>query len=539
MTVKKILLTIFILASQLYPHQIEQPKLVVGIVIDQMRYDYLLKFKKYYGQNGFDRLINNGTDFTYAHFNYVPTFTAPGHSSIYTGTTPFFHGIIANSWFDRKENKTIASIEDKSVNGLGTKVDEGKCSPRRLLATTITDQLKLATNGTAKVISISIKDRASILPGGHSANAAYWFSDKNGNFISSTYYINKLPSWVENFNKRKLADKYISQVWNLSLPDPDYKISYPDEAANEKDVFNEGRTSFPHSLANIKNDSKYPALLSTPYGNQLVLEFAEAAIKNENLGKNSVPDFLAISFSSTDYVGHAYGPNSVEVEDIYVKLDKQIAELLSVLDKEVGKGNYLLFLTADHGVMESVGHLKKLNINGNNFDEKSFLDSLKYYTEKKYNNNKIILNFSNKQIFLDHQIIKNKKLDIANVEKDLADYIMTFPGIAIVRTRTELEKEIAERESNNLILNGFNFKRSGDLAFEFKPNVLPGYGKGSSHGSRYNYDTHVPMIFYGWKIPKQEINDPVYTIDIAPTIANLIGIQEPNECIGIPVIKSK
>jgi predicted AlkP superfamily pyrophosphatase or phosphodiesterase len=538
MLIRKIFLLILTISSLSFPQKTDQPKLIVGIVIDQMRYDYLIKFNKYFGQDGFNRLINYGSDFTYAHFNYVPTSTAPGHSSIYTGTTPFYHGIIANDWFDRIKNHMLSSVSDDSFQSVGVQTDEGERSPNKLLASTITDQLKIATNGKAKVISISIKDRASILPGGHSADEAFWYSNKTGNFITSTYYLNKLPNWVKDFNQKKLPDSFASQRWNLSLPDSDYQVSLPDEAMYESDVFNEGRTSFPHSLKNVDRESKYSALIKTPFGNQLILEFAKAAIVNENLGKNYVPDFLAVSFSSTDYIGHEYGPNSVEIEDTYIKLDKQIADLISALDKQIGKGNYLLFLTADHGVMESPGYLKKLKINGKNFDTKLFTNSLKSFALKNYNDEKIIQNYSNQQIFLDYEKIKLKKLNLVSIEKVFAEYLRnSIPQIALVLTRSELQKESASRISNNLIINGFNLKRSGDIVFEFEPNIIPDHEKGSTHGSKYNYDTHIPLIFYGWHIPRQKVNTPVYIVDIAPTIANLIGITEPNACIGIPIIK--
>ncbi len=537
---KNFVFLILFISSFSFPQKSEKPKLIVGIVVDQMRFDYLTRFNEYFGNDGFNRLISEGSNFTYMHYNYVPTFTAPGHTSIYTGTTPFFHGIIANDWFNRVNNDMESSVADNSFQSVGVQTNEGKRSPKKLLANTITDQLKIATNGKSKVISISIKDRAAILPGGHSADEAFWYSGKTGKFITSDYYMKRLPKWVDDFNNKKLPDKFISQEWNLSLKASDYSISLPDESGYESDIFNEGKTSFPHSLKNVEGKSKYSALISTPFGNQLVLEMAKAAVIHENLGKNSVPDFLAVSFSSTDYIGHAYGPNSVEIEDTYIKLDKQIADLLTVLDKQVGKGNYLLFLTADHGVMESPDYLKKLKINGENVDGKLFYNSLKSFAEKKYSNEKIIMNFSNKQIFLDYKLIKNKGLNINEVEHNFKDYLLTnFPQIALVFTREELQKKIAERSSNNLILNGFNFKRSGDIALEFEPNIIPDHKKGSTHGSIYNYDTHVPMIFYGWHIPHQEVNAPVYIVDIAATIANLVGITESNECTGIPLIKSK
>lgn len=537
---KKIFLFIFFFSSLLFSQSSETPKLIVGIVVDQMRFDYLTRFDKYFGVDGFNRLLNEGINFTYAHYNYVPTNTAPGHASIYTGTTPFFHGIIANDWFDRTKDEKVSSVQDTSFKSIGVPTNEGQRSPNKLLANTITDQLKIATNGKSRVISISIKDRASILPGGHSADLALWYSNETGKFITSNYYMKNLPKWVDFFNNLRLPDKYINKVWNLSLPASDYLISFPDESDYENDLFNEGRTSFPHSLKNVSGKSKYSALIKTPFGNQLVLELAKAVIINEALGKNSFPDFLTISFSSTDYIGHEYGPNSVEVEDTYIKLDRQIAELLSSLDKLVGKGNYLLFLTADHAVMESPGYLKKLNINGENFESKLLNDSLRSFAEKEYNNENIIQNCSNRQVFLNYKLMRDEKLNPEDVENNLKVYLLnTFPQIALVLTRNELSDKIADRTTNNLILNGFNFKRSGDIAFEFEPNIIPDHKKGSTHGSIYNYDTHVPMIFFGWHIPHQVVNTPVYSVDIAPTISNLIGINEPNACMGIPLIRQK
>jgi predicted AlkP superfamily pyrophosphatase or phosphodiesterase len=535
----KIFISLLIFISPLSLGQRSQkPKLIIGIVVDQMRFDYLTRFNKYFGEEGFKRLIKEGSNFTYAHFNYVPTYTAPGHTSIYTGTTPFFHGIIGNNWYDKTKDEMVSSVWDNSFQSVGVQTNEGQRSPGKILSNTITDQLKIATNGKSKVISVSIKDRAAILPGGHSADLALWYSTETGKFITSDYYVKSLPKWVDYFNNSKLPDKYISQLWTLSLPASDYLISSPDESVYEKDTFNEGKTSFPHSLKNVPGSSKYSAIIKTPFGNQLVLELAKAAVINESLGKNTVTDFLAISFSSTDYIGHEYGPNSVEIEDTYIKLDKQIADLLSSLDNLVGKGNYLLFLTADHAVMESPGYLRKLKINGENFESKRLNDSLQSFAEKKYNNENIILNTSNRQIFLNFKLLREKKFNPEDVENNLKEYLLNaFPEIAMVWTKKELLDKIAERTSNNLILNGFNFKRSGDIAFEFEPNIIPDHKKGSTHGSIYKYDTHVPMIFFGWHIPHQKINTPVYTVDIAPTIANLIGITEPNACIGIPLIK--
>ncbi len=533
------LFTILFFIPKINAKDYEKPKLVVGIVIDQMRYDYLYKFYPYYGDSGFKRLINEGSNFTFAHFNYVPTYTAPGHTSIYTGTTPYYHGIISNNWYDKATKKTIYVTDDSTENTVGSNDDEGKMSPRRLMVTTITDQLKMATNGASKVIGISLKDRASILPAGHMADAAYWYDSKNGKFISSTFYIKSLPKWVEEFNSQKLADKYMSKDWELSLPMKDYQIAMPDQSNYEKDVFDEGKTTFPHSFNNVKEKNKYTALENTPYGNQILLDFAKAALKSEEMGKGKYTDFLAISFSSTDFIGHAYGPNSVEIEDTYIKLDQQIAELLSALDKQVGKDNYIVFLTADHGVVEKNGYRDEHNLNAGGLGMANFDDSLNAFSERDFGSKDIIANTSNNQIFFNYDFLKANKLDLSSVENTYVDYIRnTFPDITEIFTRGDLENFTPTRLTTNLILNGFNPVRSGDIAYGLQAGLFPNrISKGTSHGTYYSYDTHVPMLFYGWHIPVQTINKPVVIIDIAPTIADLLKITEPDGCYGIPLIK--
>jgi predicted AlkP superfamily pyrophosphatase or phosphodiesterase len=536
-----IALCILLISSNIMLHSqpVQRPKLVVGIVIDQMRFDYLYRFKSYYGKNGFDKLMNSGTNFTFAHFNYVPTFTAPGHSSIYTGTTPFYHGMIANDWYDKSAKKMIYCVSDSTEESIGSSDKEGAMSPKRLLATTITDQLKLASHGASKVISISLKDRAAILPGGHMADAAYWYDNKTGDFISSSYYLKSLPKWVDDFNSRKLADKYLSGGWKLFRSASDYQISSPDESPYESDVFSEGKTSFPHSFQNVKADSKYEILETTPFGNQIVENFVKTALVNENMGKGKDTDFLAVSFSSTDYVGHAYGTNSFELEDTYLRLDEQIADLMQALDDQVGKDNYVLFLTADHGALITPGYLKEQRLPTGELNSKKALDSLSAVSKRTFGNLNLIENFSNGQIFLNHDLIKENNLDIHQVVRVFADYIgESLPGVSAVFTRDDLARQTASRDNSNLVLNGFNAKLSGDIVIVLKPGYLiNNLAFGTTHGVQYAYDTHVPMLFYGWHIPAQTINTPVYIVDIAPTIADLLKITEPDGCMGIPLIK--
>ncbi|MCK9279333.1 MAG: alkaline phosphatase family protein [Melioribacteraceae bacterium] len=523
-------LILFLIPSIFTAQNSDKPKLVVGIIIDQMRFDNLYKYQKHYGKDGFNRLINNGSNFTYAHFNYEPTSTAPGHASIYTGTTPFFHGIIGNYFYNRKLKKSVSNL-----SGI-----EGMESPTRLLSTTMTDQLKLATSGRAKVISISFKDRGAALPAGHNPNGAYWFDGKSGDFFTSKYYMETVPNWVSDFNNKKLSDKYASKEWNLSKPVSEYITTVPDESPYETDFFNEGKKTFPHKLDKVKSEDKYYFLENTPFANQLLVDFVDAALKGEKLGKGNETDFLAISFSTPDHLGHEFGNFSFEMEDMYIKLDSQIAELLKNLDKAVGKGNYLLFLTADHAGMDSPGYMKDNRMPAGELGSKLFVDSLKTFSIRKYGVD-LIENFSNKQIFLNWEIIENNNLDIRKVEDEISFFIRTrFTAITSIFTRGYLETQVPTRESINPILNGFNPTYSGDIAINWHPGFLTNFwGIGTTHGSSYNYDRHIPLIFYGWKIPKQTVNTPVYIVDIAATICNLIGIQEPNACIGIPLIAPK
>jgi predicted AlkP superfamily pyrophosphatase or phosphodiesterase len=533
MSFRKILFVLIAFVTLSFPQQ--KPKLVVGIVIDQMRFDYLYRFRNNFCDSGFNRLMNEGSNFTYAHFNYVPTNTGPGHSTIYTGTTPFFHGIIANDWYNRDSAKLIYCVDDFHYNGVG---GNDHMSPLNLMCTTITDQLRLSNNGMSKVIAISVKDRGAILPGGKLANAAYWYDAENGCFITSSYYMTELPGWVKDFNNKKIPLKYTVMDWTLSKPLENYASSFPDENKIEPDVFKEGRASFPHSLKNIKDQDKYEYLKSTPFGNQLLVDFTGAVLDNEKPGQNDVTDFLAISFSSADYIGHRYGPNSVEIQDTYIKLDEQISILLNMLDAKVGKGNYLLFLTADHAVAEipDIVNIKDKQI----FSWKKFSSSVKDFLKNTYGTDKLFSNLSNKQIFLNYPLLKEMKLDGREVRSKLADFIReNIPSILMVFTKEDLEGKIAGRNETNFILNGFNSLRSGDIAFELRPDYYTELGGNdrTTHGTGYSYDTHVPLLFYGWGVPKQEINEPVFSVDIAPTVANLLKIMEPSASIGKPLIK--
>ncbi|MBI1937556.1 MAG: alkaline phosphatase family protein [Ignavibacteriales bacterium] len=527
-----------LLLTTLDAQELKRPKLVIGIVVDQMRYDYLYKYYPFYCGGGFKKLMNVGSNFTFAHYNYEATKTAPGHASIYTGATPFYHGIIGNDWYDKQTRQVVNAVVDTRYKSVGSNDKEGECSPKKLRATTITDQLKMAFNGKSKVISISSKNRGAVLPGGHLPSGVYWYNNNNGDFITSSYYMKHLPEWVEGFNKRKLADKYIEAGWHLFMKKENYAISEPDETNHEEDVFNEGRTSFPHTFRNVKPGEKYSLFPNTPFSNDLVYEFAKQALINEELGKDEIPDFLAVSFSAPDYIGHSYGTNAYETQDVYVRLDSTLSDFIIMLDKLIGKENYILFLTADHAALDSPSFLEENNLPTGGLGNK--IQMVKEFLLDTFGSDNLIENVSNKQIYFDRDVIKKNKIDIHILQQKTADFLRdSFPEIAAIITRDNLEGKTAAREPVNPILNSFPLSIAGDVFFTLRPGYLSEFReKGTNHGSEYSYDTHVPLLFYGWNIPKQTVNAPVFIVDIAPTIADLLKISEPSASIGIPLIKN-
>ena len=349
-----LIFSVFFTGCKLKESKQQEPKLIVGIVIDQMRYDYLTRFSDRYSENGFKRLLKNGFSIENAYYNLIPTYTAVGHASIYTGTTPDNHGIISNNWYDKFLKKTIYCVDDDIYRTVGNNSDAGKKSPSRMYTTTVTDQLHLAQNMNGKTIGIAIKDRSAILPAGHTANAAYWFHGKQkGQWISSNFYMENLPNWVTDFNNSDKANNYLKTPWNTLYNINTYTNSIIDNNLFEGKFKGETATSFPHDIPNLKvTNGNFDILKGIPAGNSFTADFAKAAILGENLGKSEFTDFLAVSFSSTDYKGHQFGPASKEIEDTYLRLDKDIADLLSFLDKQIGKNKYTVFLTADHAAVD-------------------------------------------------------------------------------------------------------------------------------------------------------------------------------------------
>ncbi|MFM9051203.1 MAG: alkaline phosphatase family protein, partial [Bacteroidota bacterium] len=405
----------------------KRPKLVVGMVVDQMRYDYLYRYSAGYTSEGFQRLLREGFTCENAHFDYVPTYTAPGHACIYTGATPSVNGIVSNEWYDRSLKKGIYCVNDTTVDPVGTTSISGKMSPRRLLSSTVTDELVFATNGRSKVIGISLKDRGSILPAGHAPTGAYWHDPFTNNFVTSTYYMKSLPAWVKIFNERKLVDTLLSKPWNLTLPAERYVNSTDDDSPYEGKYKGEERPVFPHDLPKLRA-TESELVRRTPMGNTFTLEFAKAAVEGEALGKDEVTDFLAVSLSSTDYVGHQFGINALETEDTYYRLDRDLNEFLVYLDQVVGKGNYLLFLTADHGACANPAYNSDHGFPGGLMDEQLLRDTLSKALSVKFGEG-ILLFADAYNIFLDRDKIAAKKMDPKIIEDFCAGFVQGLPGV--------------------------------------------------------------------------------------------------------------
>lgn len=518
--------------------QAPKPKLIVGIVIDQMRYDYLERFSAGYGKNGFARLKREGSTFTNAHFNYVPTYTAPGHATVYTGSTPHYHGIISNDWYEGTEDKEVYVVDDPAYETVGSSTNAGKSSPHRLKTPTITDQFRI-DNPNSRVFSVSIKDRGSVLPGGFMATGAWWYDGKSGNFVTSTYYRKTQPEWAETFNSRQMAKNLMSKSWELKADADLYRVQSKDEVVWEYDIFNEKDHSFPHDFSGMTEAEKLDRIKTTPFGNEILLQFAQNLISAEDIGKKRDPDFLAVSFSSPDYIGHTYGPNSVEIMDTYLRLDEQIARLLTTLDNQVGKGNYLLFLTADHAVGEAHGFLEENHIPHGFYSRKEITDSLSLYLKNKFGIVDLVVSISNNQVFLNHDAADKNKINFEDLQTVTGYWIRThMEMVSEIQLRKNLDGKSAKRDLENMILNGWNPARSGDVAFLLRPHFLEGKTDvGATHGSPFRYDTHVPIIFYGWNVPVQRNNDQVFVVDVAATVADMLSIQPPPACIGVPLIK--
>lgn len=500
-------------------------------MVDQMRWDYLYRFYDRYNEKGFKRMLREGVSCENAMIPYAQTVTAAGHTSVYTGSVPSLHGIMGNEWFDKQLNREVYCAEDKTVKIVGAEKGE-PMSPANLWATTMCDELRIATNFKAKTIGIAIKDRGGILPAGHSANAAYWYDGSTGNWVTSTYYMKELPVWVDQFNKKRWVDTLYKNDWNTLYPLESYVQSTDDNKAYEGKFAYEAAPVFPHELRS-RMGKDYGTIRVTPFGNTLTLQFSKDALKAEGMGKDAITDFLAISLSSPDYIGHQFGPNSVEAEDNYLRLDRDLADFFAFLDKEVGAGQYTVFLTADHAVAHVPGFDEEYKLPGRSIG--SSTTELNKKLLERFKVSGAVRASANYQLYLNDAAIDSAGASKKEIKNFIIKYLQQLPEVLIAFDNEEVNAANLPASVREMFLKGYNAKRGGDIQLVLKSGYFYGGKTGTTHGSFYSYDAHIPLVFMGWGIKPGKLNREVYMTDIAPTIAAILHIQSPSATIGKPI----
>jgi len=519
------------------PYYEEKPAIVVGVIVDQMRPDYIDRYWDMLRDDGFKRLVNQGFTFSHAKFDYMPTATGAGHAGVFAGTVPAVHGAIGNSWYVRELDRQINVIEVSGYKGVGSPESyDGSKAPGNMLTTTFGDELRLHTNKRSKVVSMSRKDRGAILPGGHLGDA-YWYEPSSGRYVTSTFYHEALPDWVAEFNSRDLAMEYLSRPWETLHPIEEYTASIDDDNPYERRYAEDVPPVFPHDLPMLMEENGYgPDLLSTtPFSDKHLLEFAIAAIEGEGLGRGTATDVLAISFSALDAVGHRFGPASIEVQDAFLRLDQYIARLLSYLDENFGKENVLLFLTSDHGAPHVPEYLTDIGIPGGyvNLDEEE--QAIRDFMNEKWGED-FLLAISNFQLYFDHDVMNQLGLDYDEVQRMVARQMLSRDGVGGVLTSEVLMYNEFTKGIRGWVQNGFHQQRSGDVMFWLEPHTNRGTEyRGTDHNSPWIYDTHAPLHWYGWTVKPGRSSVPVYISDIASTVSNILGSPLPSGNTGIPM----
>jgi predicted AlkP superfamily pyrophosphatase or phosphodiesterase len=540
-----------------------RPRLVLLIAVDQFRHDYLERFGDLYGKNGFKRLMSDGAVWEQAHYDHTPTYTAPGHGTMMTGAFPAQSGIVGNEWIERETGKRITSVSDTTVKALGGNANEPAASPRRLMTSTVGDELRLATNDRSKVIGISIKDRSAILPAGRHANAAYWFSSGSGNMISSTYYFPQLPAWVSAFNNKRPADKFFGARWDRLLPESEYLKRAGADSPPWENIGNvAGETNaFPHTLkggAAAPGPQFYAALDYTPFSNDLLVQFAEEALVNEKLGQDDDTDVLTLSFSANDYVGHRYGPYSQEAMDISLRVDRQIGTFLDFVDSKIGLRNTIVIFTADHGVAPIPEHAAALGLDGARLRSEDILNSVRSAITARYNPKGTTPDptadyiytydsggrpqpaFINGNIYFNYAALQRDGVNLDEVTRVARDAALKVRGISRAFTRAQLMQGAVSITDpiERRVVHGFHPSRSGDVVIIAEPYKYLGDAIPATHGTPYSYDTHVPLIIVAPGLIAGRYYEQASPADIAPTISALLRTTQPSSAVGRILIEA-
>lgn len=512
----------------------ERPKLIVQVVVSQMRYDYLQRYMDNFSENGFKVLLEEGAVCKNAKFSYSFTQSAPGLATIATGTNPSTHGMVGDIWYIPLIDQNVKAIQDSKVEGVGGFGELGKVSPRNMLAGTLGDELKMA-NKRSKVIGVALEPTAAALLAGHSADAAYWFDPSTGKFMSSNYYLNALPKWVDDFNQKKFPDIYIYNKWGLTKPIEKYISSRESFDTTAKVLIANPNTEGLGGMFKSKSRPTYEKLVDTPFGNNLTKDFAIAAIVSEGLGKDDATDLITISLDANKYIGKKYGPTSMEMEDTFYRLDEDMGHLLKFLSDNIGKQNVLVVLTSDNGVANAPKYIQKSKIPSGYFEPNRNLMLLKIYLNATYGRGEWVKAYHQKQIYLNRTLIEDSNLKLADVQAKVATFMKQFSGVAQAIPSTVLESTSFTEGIMQRVQNSFYAQRSGDVVIILQPGWVDTDEEATSSNSPYNYDTHVPLIWYGWKIKRETISSKVDPMDIAPTIANLLNISWPNAASGEPI----
>jgi predicted AlkP superfamily pyrophosphatase or phosphodiesterase len=520
----------------------DKPRLVVGIVVEQLRYDQLEKFRNRFGENGIRKLLNEGTFFQNASFQYMLTQCAPGHATISTGAEPSFHGITSDSWYLPLKNELIYCTKDLSVNPVGGSFESGLHSPINLQSSTFSDELKMATGRKAKVFSVGLKENPVIFSAGHAADGAYWYDNTTGTWMSSTWFIDSLPAWINDFNAMKFSETLLNNPWTRLKPLENYSDCQPDSGKYEAG-FN-GINYFPYDMRKLNSRGKtglnrdYSYIRETPFGNTLTTNFAISLIENEKLGKDDVTDLLSICYASTDYIGHRFGPSSVEMADAIFRLDKEIEKLLKYLTDSLGKKNVLIYFTSAHGVSEVPGILQENHIPAGYFKQNQALQLLRSYLNAVYGEGDWVKGYSEKQIFLNRTFIEDARIPLEDIQKKVARFLVQFSGVASAYPYSAFEANDFGNGNLKRIINNFSPQRSGDVIVTLNSGWVEKEGDYvTNHNSPYEYDSHVPLIWYGWSVNRSSVTRKVNMTDIAATLSFLCKIPYPNACTGEPMFE--
>jgi len=515
----------------------DQPKLIVEIIVSQMRYDYIHRYWDKFGEGGFKMLVSEGAFCKNARFNYLLTQSYPGLATISTGSNPMIHGIISNKWYSKIDGQEIDAVADDKMSTVGGSYFSGKFSPKNISTSTFGDELALY-DPLSKVIGVSLDPGSSILTTGHNPTGAYWFDADKGNWVSSSFFMSNLPSWADTFNTKKFASLYVNREWTASRPINSYdeadtnKVKAPEVKKKLVDKLKSMLDGVIHQKSQILS---YSSLLESPYGNLLTKDFAIASIVGENLGADEHTDFISITFSAMRNIGFKYGPQSIEVEDTYLKLDKELAHFLEFLNTTVGRENVLVVLTSDQGIASTPSYLEKSKIPGGYFEPTKAMALLGSYLKAIYGQGNWVVAYHEKQIYLNHRLIEDSNFKLAEIQQKIADFMLEFSGVSNAITGSTLQSSNFTSGIFEKFQNSYNQRRSGDIIINLEPGWVESNGGVTSGNSAYNYDVHVPLIWYGWKIKRRSILSPVNMTDISPTLSTLLGITWPNGATGNPI----